>query len=126
MSLREKLAQRAAPFLEPGETVQSIFVAQTGPSPYFFLLSIWIVVFGSHYYTIVATDRAMLVLRNGKFASANNPKKVHLRGPRNVWLGTPSGIWGKIQLDQRYWVHKRFHKDVIAADDALRAMNPAA
>jgi hypothetical protein len=28
-----------------------------------------------------------------------------------------SGLWGKIELDdKRYWVHKRFHKDIEAAD----------
>jgi hypothetical protein len=45
-----------------------------------------------------------------------------MRGPRNVWLGRPSGLWGSIQLDRKYWVHKRFHKDVVAADSALSAM----
>jgi hypothetical protein len=34
VSLRSKLAERARPFLEPGEQIQAIFRAQSGPSPY--------------------------------------------------------------------------------------------
>ena len=84
MTLRDKLAQRAAPFLEPGESIQAVFLAQTGPSPYFIFLSVWIVLFGSHYFTVVVTDRAVVVLQNGKLSGASKAKSVHLRGPRNV------------------------------------------
>ena len=34
MSLRDKLAQRARPYLEPGEHIQAVFMAQSGVSPY--------------------------------------------------------------------------------------------
>jgi hypothetical protein len=44
MALRDKLAQWAAPFLEPGEQIQSMFVAQSGASPYWRFLSSWIVI----------------------------------------------------------------------------------
>lgn len=38
MSLRDSLAQRARPFLEPGEQIQAVFMAQSGVSPYLLLL----------------------------------------------------------------------------------------
>jgi hypothetical protein len=123
MALREKLAERAAPYLEPGERIQSVFLAQSGPSPYWSLLTYWITIFKAGFATIVVTDRAIVVLKNGRL-TGSKAKSLLARGPRNVWLGTPTGLWGQIQLDQRYWVHKRFHKDVVAADDALRAMYP--
>lgn len=123
MALREKLAERARPHLEPGEQIQSIFLAQGGPSPYWILLSNWIVIFGAKYRIVVVTDRAIVLLRAGRIASTK-PKKVELRWQRNVWLGQLSGLWGQVTLDRRYWVHKRFHKDVAAADEALRAMYP--
>ena len=33
-SLREKLAERAGPYLQPGEQIQQVYMAQGGPSPY--------------------------------------------------------------------------------------------
>jgi hypothetical protein len=122
MAMREKLVQRAQPYLQPGERIQSIFLAQTGPSPYWLFLSVWIVVFSAGYSTVVVTDRAIVVLQNGRL-TGTRAKGVRLRGPRNAWLGQPRGMWGSIQLDKKYWVHKRFHKDVRAADAALAEMN---
>src|ERR1700722_4856713 len=120
-ALREKLAERAAPYLEPGEQIQSVFLAQSGPSPYWIFLSMWIVVIAGGYSEIVVTDRAIIVLNCGRLPPSK-PKSLRSRGPRNVVLGPPSGLWAKIQLDQRYWVHRRFQKDVIAADQALQGM----
>ena len=34
MALRDKLASRTQPFLEPGEQVTQIFAAQSGPNPW--------------------------------------------------------------------------------------------
>ena len=34
MALRDKLVERVQPFLEPGEQVQAVFLAQTGPNPF--------------------------------------------------------------------------------------------
>lgn len=123
MPLRDKLARRAAPYLEPGEQIQVVFLAQSGPSPWWILLSVWIVIFTAGYRTVVVTDRAIVLLRNGRLLSTF-PKALALRGPR-VYLGEPSGLWGSIQLDRRYWVHKRFHKDVAAANAMMQQAHGA-
>jgi hypothetical protein len=123
MALRDKLARRAAPYLEPGEQIQAVFLAQSGPSPYWILLSVLIVIFAAGYSIVVVTDRAIVVLRAGRMLPTF-PKRVHLRGPRTVWFAQPQGLWGKVQLDRRYWVHKRFHKDVAAANQMLQMMYP--
>ncbi len=114
MALRDKLATRAQPYLEPGEQVQQVFCAYSGPSPYFAFLSSLIILFGGHYHIIVVTDRAVIVLDAGKLRSTF-PKRLRIRGPRQVVMGDPRGLWGGIQLDQRYYVHRRFHTDVRAA-----------
>ncbi|MGH3247139.1 MAG: hypothetical protein ACRDOI_13130 [Trebonia sp.] len=120
MALRDKLAQRAAPFLEPGEQIQSIFLAQSGASPYWSFLSAWIVVITAGYATVAVTDRAVVVLRNGRF-TGTRPKSLLARLPRQP-LDHPSGLWGKVHLNgTRYWVHKRFHKDVEAGNAAIAA-----
>jgi hypothetical protein len=119
MALREKLAERSAPFLEPGEQVRQVFLAQTGPSPMFALVSYWIVLATGQRVVVVVTDRAVLVLKAGKM-SPSLPKAVLARLPRATSLGPVHGLWGKVELDgQRYWVPKRFHKDIEAADADL-------
>ena len=127
MAIREKMAQRAQPFLEPGEQVRQVFIGQTGPSPYFALISYWIVILFGKYRMIVVTDRAIVVLNASKWRPAK-PKGLVKRMPRNTPLGPIRGaIWAPIQLeDERVWVHKRFHKDVDAADRDIAADKPPA
>jgi hypothetical protein len=37
--------------------------------------------------------------------------------PRNTLIGPASGLWWRCEsLGERLYVHKRFHKDVAAAD----------
>ncbi|CAN5798128.1 hypothetical protein BH23ACT2_BH23ACT2_19990 [soil metagenome] len=37
-----------------------------------------------------------------------------------------SGLWGQTHaLGQRVWVHKRFHKDLLAADAEMAHFGPA-
>jgi hypothetical protein len=118
MALREKLRERAGPFLEPGEQVREVFMAQSGPSPLFALVSYWIVIIAGQYVIVVVTDRAVVVLKASK-VRPSFPKSALLRLPR-LTLGPVSGLWGKVQLGgERYWVNKRFHKDIEAADADL-------
>jgi hypothetical protein len=118
MALRDKLAQRAVPFLEPGEQIQAIFVAQSGASPYWSFLSTWIVLLTRGYVTVVATDRAIIVLRNG-WLSGTRPQSLLARLPRQP-MDDPSGLWSTLHLGgTRYWLHRRFHKDVRAANAAI-------
>ncbi len=81
MALRDKLAQRAVPFLEPGEQIQAIFTAQSGASPYWAVLSTWIVLLTRGYVTVVVTDRAIVVLRNG-WLTSTRPQGLLARLPR--------------------------------------------
>ncbi len=125
MALRDKLRERVGPYLEPGEQVQAVWLGQSGPSPYMVFLSYWVILIGGHYKVFAATDRAILVLDAGKLAPAR-PKRLRLRAPRQVKLGPCSGLWGQIHIDgTRYWVHKRFHKDIDAADAALAPSSEA-
>jgi hypothetical protein len=118
MAIRDKLAQRATPFLEPGEQIQSVFLAQSGASPYWSFLSAWIVIITAGYATIVVTDRSIVVLRNGRLAGSV-AKSLLARVPRQP-MDSPSGLWGQVNLGgTRYWVHKRFHKDVEVANAAI-------
>lgn len=122
MALRDKLADRTQPYLEPGEEVRHVFMGQTGPSPWFAALSWLIILFAGEYYVFSVTDRAILVMKAGKFIPSK-PKSLEARLPRNTQVGPVSGLWGQTNaLGKRVWVHKRFHKDVLAADTELAQM----
>jgi hypothetical protein len=113
MALRDKLAERVRPMLEPGEQVQEVFITQTGPSPYIF--------FAVKRRIIVVTDRAIVVVRAGTF-TGTSAKEVIGRLPRVTRLGPVSGLWAKITLNgETNWVHKRFHGDITRADSAVGA-----
>ena len=120
MALRDKLASRTQPFLEPGEQVQQIFPAQVGPNPWMIpAIGPIIVMLISKMRVIAVTDRAVLVLNSSKLT----PKPTGLlhRLPRQTRLGPIEGkVFAKITVaGERTWVHRRFHKDAQAADAAL-------
>jgi hypothetical protein len=115
MALRDNIAKGAQPHLEQGEQIRHVFVAQTGPSPYWAFLTyfIW---FAVQVYDVVVTDRNVVFFR-ASFWRQSNPKYIEGRFPRNMRFGPMTGLWGKMEIDGRkFWVHKRFHKDVAAAD----------
>jgi len=120
MPIRDTLRSNAAPFLQPGETVQSVFTAQTA-SPYLILISYWILIFKNAYRVVVVTDRRILVCKSGR-ARTTAVKEVVAELPRATRIGPATGIWYKCDaLGDRLYIHKRFHKDVAAADALLPA-----
>ncbi|MEV6171791.1 hypothetical protein AB0L99_26695 [Streptomyces sp. NPDC051954] len=95
------IAERAAPHLEPGEQIQTGFIAQTGS---------WI--FTARVWTFVATDRAILIVgRDGV-----------QRLPRDFFFGEPSGMYHNVVLDRTYKVHRQYYQEVTVADEALRVL----
>ena len=116
MALRDKLAERAAPFLPQGSQVRQVFVCQTGPSPWFFLLT-YLTIFWIKYRLVAVTQDGIYVLEGSKLTGGAKPKSLVGTIPRATQLGPVSGVWGQINLlGERHWVHKRFHKDVTATD----------
>jgi hypothetical protein len=115
MALRDKLAERVQPMLEPGEQVQEVFLTQTGPSPYWVFLT-YLVFFAVKRRIIVATDRAIVVVKAGAM-TGTSAKEVLARLPRATRLGPVSGLWAKAEINgEKQWIHKRFHGDVTRAD----------
>src|ERR1051326_1488897 len=119
MALRDKLRTRVQPFLEPGEQIRSVFQAQTGPNPNFIFLT-YLILFWAKYFVIAVTDRRIAVFRASMF-TPTKPRELVAGHPRETRLGDAKGaLWGSVQLgDKKYWVHRRFRKDVLEADRAL-------
>jgi hypothetical protein len=115
VAVRDKMRANAAHLLQPGETIQAVFAAQTR-SQYLAVLTYWILIFTNTYRVVVVTDRRILVCRSGRLTMT--PVHEVLREyPRSLRIGQPSGLWWRFDsLGERLYVHKRFHKDINAAD----------
>jgi hypothetical protein len=115
VALRDKLRANAGHLLQPGETIQSVFCAQT-TSQYFALISYWIILLSNAYRVVVVTDRRILVCSSGRLRMTL-VKEVLRELPRNTRIGPPSGLWWRCEsLGEKLYINKRFHKDVNAAD----------
>jgi len=125
MAIRDKISKNVRPHLEQGETLQAAFPAQGGINPWWVVLTGYLLFFWLAKYVIVGvTDRRILLFKASPLATTK-PKELLGTFGRETRLGPVSGLWGKIELGgKRYYVHRRFHKDVEAADAATAA--PAA
>ncbi len=122
-SLRDKLAERTRSYLEPGEEIQHVFLAQSGPNPNVAALSAFVYLF-SKYRIVAVTDQEIVVLAAKGFFKQSVPGQLLERLPRQTVLGPPSGaLWSRINVpgERPSWVHHRFYRDVQAADAYLTA-----
>ena len=119
MGIRDQIQKNASKLLEPGETIQAVFSAQTGPNPNYAFIT-WLVAFFAKYVTIIATDRRILLVKSSIWRRSAVGEIIETY-PRETRLGPASGrLWSKIELGgNSYWVHRRFSKDVAAADARL-------
>ncbi|AEH10039.1 MULTISPECIES: hypothetical protein [Protofrankia] len=80
-----------------------------------------LIIFWIDYRIVVVTDQSILVLRAGKLVPSKPKGDAPLaRLPRQTVLGPLSGLWGKTQATgEKLNIHKRFHKDIAAADAAI-------
>jgi hypothetical protein len=150
MNMRDRLVARSRPLLPPDAGVEHVFVCQTGPNPLalplmavaFALFSMlfaasvggaWIVIITGPcllaylFYAfsvtkprvVCVTDEATFVLASGK---AGKPKELLATLPRSTQFGPVAGMWARVHVGtQKAWVHKRFHRDVAAADASAAA-----
>jgi hypothetical protein len=112
----------AAQFLNPGETIQEVIGAQTG-SPLvrgiagaFGLIGALSTMAFNDYRIVAVTDQRVLVLDAGSW-SMKKARSVIGVLPRGMKLGPATGLWHAIETPAgKLWVHRRFFKDVEAAD----------
>ena len=115
MAIRDKLRANAQKHLQQGETIQQVMAAQT-TSAWLALLSYWLVLIKSSNRVIVVTDRRIFVAMSGRFTTTPVKDVLH-EVPRPTKVGPPKGLWHKCEtLGQTLYIHKRFFKDIEAAD----------
>ncbi len=119
MALRDSMRESAAQYLRPGEPIQAVIGAQTA-SQWLAALTGFFVFLGLNRYRILAvTPNRILVLDAGK-TSMKTARGVVTELPRSTRLGPGTGIWHRIQAgNENLRVHRRFFKDIEAADTAV-------
>jgi len=122
MSLRDSMRDSAAPFLQPGEPVQAVFGAQTASQYLAALTGIFVFLGFNRYRIFVVTPLRVLVLDAGK-TSMKKARGFVAELPRSTRLGPTSGVWHVIPVgSEKLRVHRRFFKDIEAADTAATAV----
>lgn len=118
VAIREKIKENVQPLLEPGEQIQAVIPTQTKSGWLGAIGFIWLIFF-NRFRPIVVTDRRIAITDSGRW-SQGKPTTIVNSYARTTQIGPPSGLWWKcLSLGQPLYIHKRFHKDVEAAD-ALR------
>ena len=125
MALRDTIRASAQPFLAPGEQLQAVVPAQTH-SQYLAALSGVLFFLSLNRYRILAvTTHRILILDAGKFGF-KKAKAVASEAPRQTVLGPGSGVWHVVPLNgEKLRVHRRFFKDMAAADALIAPGTPA-
>jgi len=111
----------ATPSLEPDETVPAVFGAQTARAWLAGLTGVFVFLSLNRYRIFVVTPSRVLVLDAGKTSMAKARGKV-AELPRSTRLGPEEGLWHVIDVEgEKLRVHRRFFKDIEAADAQLSA-----
>jgi hypothetical protein len=119
MALRDSMRESATTFLRPDETVQAVIGAQTASQWLVPLTGFVFFPLINSYRIIAVTSQRVVVLDSGK-SSIKKARGVVTELPRSTRLGPVSGVWTKIQAgEETLRVHRRFRKDIEAADSAV-------
>ena len=100
MAVRDTMQASAAPYLQPGETVQAVFGAQTASQWLAALTGVFVFLGLNRYRIVVVTPSRILVLDAGK-ASMAKAKGLVTELPRSTTLGPPTGLWHVIPQSSR-------------------------
>ena len=121
MALRDAMRDSAIPFLEPGEPVQAVIGAQTASQYVAGIAGIFVFLGLNRYRILAVTPTRIVVLDAGK-ASMKKARGVVTVLPRSTRLGPATGMWHQIPVGgETLRVHRRFFKDIEAADSVITA-----
>src|ERR1700734_975657 len=119
MALRDSMRDSAAPYLGPGEPIQAVIGAQTASQWLAALTGVFVFLGFNHYRILAVTPARILVLDAGK-TSMKKARGVVTELPRSTRLGPAAGPGDRIPAgDPNPRGHRRFLKDIQAADNAL-------
>lgn len=127
MTPRPDFVARAAPSLPPGSEIRHAFIGPSAPNFASFLITYatgltmsWI-----KHRCVAVTHDAVYVVNSTKLSGGGRPVSLVGTLPRHTRLGPVSGRRAELALlDERHWVHQRFHCEIAAADSEERFTDP--
>jgi len=118
VALRDSMRESAGQFLRPGEQLQAVIGAQTASQWLAGLTGVFVFLGLNRYRILAVTPDRILVLDAGK-VSMKRARGVVMELPRSTRLGPGTGMWHRIPAgSETLRVHRRFFKDIEAADSA--------
>jgi hypothetical protein len=121
VALRDQMRNSATPYLQPGETVQAVFGAQTASQWLAALTGVFVFLGLNRYRIFVVTPQRIVILDAGK-SSMKKARGVVAELPRSTRLGPGQGLWHVIPAGtEKLRVHRRFFKDLEVADSEAAA-----
>ena len=121
MALRVSMRESAAQYLRPGEPIQAVIGAQTA-SQWLAALGGFLVFLGLNRYRILAVTPARIVVLDAGKTSMKKARGLVTELPRSTRLGPGTGMWHQIPAGtETLRVHRRFFKDLEAADTSVVA-----
>jgi hypothetical protein len=121
MALRDSMRDSAAQYLRPGEPIQAVIGAQTASQWLAALTGVFVFLGFNHYRILAVTPTRIVVLDAGK-TSIKKARGVVMELPRSTRLGPGTGLWHQIPAgSETLRVHRRFFKDIEAADSIASA-----
>jgi hypothetical protein len=121
VALRDSMRESAAQYLRPGEPIQAVIGAQTA-SQWLAALGGFLVFLGLNRYRILAVTPARIVVLDAGKTSMKKARGVVTELPRSTRLGPGTGMWHQIPAGtETLRVHRRFFKDLEAADTSVVA-----
>ena len=121
MALRDSMRDSAAQYLQPGEPIQAVIGAQTASPLLAALTGVFVFLSLNNYRIIAVTPARIVVLDAGK-TSMKKARGVVTELPRSTRLGPGTGVWHQIPAgSEKLRVHRRFFKDLEAADTSVVA-----
>jgi hypothetical protein len=116
MAIRDSMRVSAAPYLRPGERLETVIGAQTTSNYLAALTGFILFPLINRYRIIAVTQERILVLDAGR-TSMKNARAVVTELPRSTRLGQGTGFWHRIPAGtEKLRVHRRFFKDLQSAD----------
>lgn len=121
VALRDTMRSSAAQFLQPGESIQAVIGAQTASQWLAALTGVFVFLGLNRYRILAVTPTRILVLDAGK-VSMTKARSVVMELPRSTRLGPGTGMWHQVPAgSETLRVHRRFFKDIEAADGLAAA-----
>jgi hypothetical protein len=119
VALRDAMRSSAAPYLQPGESVQAVIGAQTA-SQYIAAISGIFVFLGLNRYRILAVTPTRIVVLDAGKVSWKKARSVVTVLPGCTRLGPATGIWHQIPVgNEKLRERRRFFKDIETARQRL-------